>query len=79
MSFSHIAAHNENAIAVKKVFREGRSAATSKRCTQTGYCGAVSYTSLVLNRGNTQATVEQLFNQIVLFDIKRRAAKGGNT
>src|SRR6266851_5394975 len=52
MSFSHIAAHDQNAIAINKILRKSRGAAATERSTQTGYSRAVSYTGLVLDRHN---------------------------
>src|SRR5579859_5611320 len=52
MGFSHIAAHDQYTVAINQVLWKTSSAATSQCCTQTGYSGAVSYTGLVLNRGN---------------------------
>jgi hypothetical protein len=45
----HIASHDQDAIAIDEVLREGRSAATAIGGTQTGYCRTVSYAGLVLD------------------------------
>ena len=49
MGLCHIAAHNQNSIAIHQVLRKCRGTATSQRGTQTGYGRAVSYTGLVLD------------------------------
>src|SRR5258708_17635413 len=77
MGLGHVTAHNQNSIAVHKVLWKCRGAATSQRCTQTGYGGTVSYTGLVLNRNDPQSAAEELFHQIILFNVQRCSAESG--
>ena len=77
MGFCHITAHDQYGIAIHKVLRKCRGAATSQGCTQTGYRGTVSYTGLILNRDNTKTPAEELLHQIILFDIQGSATKRG--
>ena len=49
MRLGHIAAHNQNSIAIDEILRKCGGAAAPQRCTQTGYSGAVSYTGLILD------------------------------
>ena len=79
MGLGHIAAHNQDAVAIDQVLWKCCGAATSKRSTQTGYSGAVSYTGLVLNRDDPQTGIEELFDDIVLFIIQCCSAKRGDT
>ena len=62
MGFSHIAAHNQYAITIEEILWRSCGTATTKRCTQTGHCGAVSYTGLVLNRYYTEPGIEEFFD-----------------
>ena len=71
---SHVAAHNQNRVAIHQVLRKSCGSATSKRYTQTGYRGTVSYTGLVLNRDDAQSASEELLHHIILFDIQRCAS-----
>ena len=75
VGFCHVAAHNQDTIAIDGILRISRSTATTKCCTQTGYCRAVSYTGLVLDGDDSQSTIEQLLYDIVLFDIQRSTAQ----
>src|SRR5579883_2347578 len=70
MGFSHITTHNQDAVAIDKILRKSRSAATTECGAQTGHSGTVSYTGLVLDGDYTQATIKELFDDIVLFDIQ---------
>src|SRR6266700_2408086 len=49
MGLGHIAAHNQNSIAIHEILRKRGGATAPQRGTQTGYSGAVSYTGLVLD------------------------------
>src|SRR2546425_7647562 len=77
MSLSHVAAHNPNTITIDEILWKIRGTATSKCCTQTGYGGAVSYTGLILNRDNAESAAEELFHQVVLFNVQCRATERG--
>src|SRR5947209_17217787 len=76
---SHIAAHNQNRIAIHQVLRKSGGSATSKRYTQTGYRGTVSYTGLVLNRDDAQSASEELLHHIILFNIQGCASQRGDS
>src|ERR1700760_334435 len=78
MCLSHITAHNQDAVAIDEVLWKGRSTTTTKCCAQTGHCGAVSNTSLVLDGDDTEATIEQLLNHIIFFDVQCCTAQRGN-
>jgi hypothetical protein len=62
MGLRHVAAHDQNTVAIDEVLREGGGPAAPQRYTQTGYGGAVSYTGLVLNLDHAQAAAEELFH-----------------
>ena len=79
VSLRHIAAHDQDAIAIDKILRKSRSAATTECGAQTGHSGTVSYTGLVLDGDYTQATIKELFDDIVLFDIQGCTTERGNT
>src|SRR5947199_8213288 len=76
---SHVAAHNQNRIAIHQVLRKSRGSATSKRYTQTGYRGTVSYTGLILNRDDAQSAGEEFLHYIILFNIQRCASQRGDS
>jgi len=71
----HVAAHNQNSVAIDQILWEGRRAAASKRSTQTGYSGTVSYTGLVLDRDDAKSEVEEFLHQIVFFNVQRGPAQ----
>src|SRR6266566_816307 len=77
MGLGHVTAHDQYCIAIHKVLRKCSGPAASKRCTQTGYGRAMSYTSLVLNRNDAEAATEELLHQIVLFDVQGRTTECG--
>jgi len=79
MGLCHVAAHNQNTVAIDQVLWESCGTATSERSTQTGYSGAVSYTGLILNRNDPQTGIEELFDHVVLFIIQCCSAKRGDT
>src|SRR5689334_9989017 len=70
MGLGHVATHDQNSIAIDEVLRKCRGTATPQRCTQTGYSRAVSYTCLVLNRDDAKTTAEELFHQIIFFNVQ---------
>ena len=62
MSLGHIAPHDQDTITIEQILRKSGGTATPYAGTQTGYSRAVSYTCLVLDRDNTQTTIEELFD-----------------
>jgi len=79
MGLGHVAADDQNSIAINEVLRKCRGTATAQRCTQTGYSGAVSYTGLVLNRDDAKSSAEELLHQIILFNVQRCSTQGGDS
>ena len=79
VGLGHIATHNPDTVAIDQVLWKCCGAATTERSTQTGYSGAVSYTGLVLNRDNSKATAEELFHQIIFFNVQRCSTEGGDS
>jgi hypothetical protein len=60
MALSHVGAFDNNAIAVSEVLLKIGGAAPTKRSSQTGNGGAVSYSGLIFNLHRTQGGVELL-------------------
>jgi hypothetical protein len=75
MGLGHVAAHDQDTVAVDQILLERRRSAASERGAQTGHRGGVSDARLVFDREDSQASVQKLFDQIVFFDLERRSAK----
>ena len=58
MVFRHVRAHDQDGIGSWKISLCSGSAATAKRCAQTGHSGAVSYSGLVADAVHPQACRE---------------------
>src|SRR3989441_1284719 len=58
MGFGHVAAHDQDSIAIDEILREGRGAATPQCGTQTGHGGAVT----TLGRGGATTFPQDLVN-----------------
>src|SRR5207247_6905405 len=78
VSFSHVAAHDQDGVGVGEVLLKRGGSASSEAGPQTGDGGAMSYAGLVLDRDNPQAAVEELLDQVVLFVVHGSAAEGGD-
>ena len=72
----HVRAHDQDAIAIGQVLLVVGGRTAAERGAQTGHRGGVSSSGLVLDRDNSQPAAEQLLDQVVVFNVERRAAQG---
>ena len=70
----HVRSHDHDAVRVHEVLLVVGGAAAPERGPQTGDRRAVSYAGLVFDLDHAQAG-EELFDQVVLFVVERRAAQ----
>jgi len=75
MVLGHRRSHDHDGVGVAQVLLRSRGAASPERCPQTGDSGAVSYTGLVGEAHHAQAGSEELFDQIIFFDVESCAAE----
>ena len=76
VGFRHIATHDQDAIAIDQVLLKSCCTAAPKRCAQTGHRRRVSNARLIFDRNNTKPSVQQLLDQVILFNLERGAAQG---
>ena len=74
MALGHVRAHDHDAVAVLQILLEGRGAAATERCPQTGHGGGVSYARLVLDLHRAERGVE-LLHEVVLLVVEGRASE----
>src|SRR5699024_12528905 len=75
MAFGHIGPLDDDAICVRHVLQGLGGPATTKGSSQTGNCGGVSNTGLVLDLYRP-GSGEELLHEIVFFIIERGTAQG---
>jgi hypothetical protein len=69
MVLRHRRPHNKDRVRVTQVLLRSSSPAPSKTRSQTGNGGGVSNAGLVGNADHSQAGGEELFDEVVFFDV----------
>src|SRR5437773_8995846 len=78
VGFRHGGAFDQNAIGVREILLRSRSSAPAEGGAQTGHRAAMSYPRLVGYAHHPQAESKKFSDEIIFFDIERRAAEMTN-
>src|SRR5690348_13387155 len=74
VTLGEVRAHDEDAVGVRQITREGAGTTAAERRPQTGDGGRVSYARLILDPDDSRADAE-LLDEVVLLVVERRAAE----
>ena len=75
MVFSHIRAHDDDAVTLAEILQKGGCSAAAESGAQTGHGGGVSYPGLIFDRDHSQTSCKELLDQVVFFIVERRPTK----